>query len=48
MELETAYHAIVEGRAVLLTGSGAHMGALNLNQKKFPSGGSLAETLYLE
>lgn len=48
MTLDKAYKEIAEGRAILLTGSGAHMGALNLNKKEFPSGGSLAENLYMK
>lgn len=46
MKLDRVYHAIMEGRAILVTGAGAHVGALNLNKNEFPTGGNLAETLY--
>ena len=38
MELEKIYQAIITGRAMLITGSGAHMTALGMNGEKFPSG----------
>lgn len=31
MELEKIYQAIITGRAMLITGSGAHMTALGMN-----------------
>ncbi|MFQ9889897.1 MAG: hypothetical protein ACLRWM_05730 [Streptococcus sp.] len=40
------YQAIITGRAMLITGSGAHMTALGMNGEKFPSGVALAERLY--
>ena len=46
MELEKIYQAIITGRAMLITGSGAHMTALGMNGEKFPSGVALAERLY--
>lgn len=35
MELEKIYQAIITGRAMLITGSGAHMTALGMNGKNF-------------
>ena len=46
MELQEVYQAIINGRAILLTGSGAHMSAVRMDEKPFPSGVSLAEKLY--
>lgn len=46
MELQEVYQAIINGRAILLTGSGAHMSAVGMDEKPFPSGVSLAEKLY--
>ena len=46
MELEKIYQAIITGRAMLITGSGAHITALGMNGEKFPSGVALAERLY--
>lgn len=46
MELEKIYQAIITGRAMLITGSGAHMTVLGMNGEKFPSGVALAEKLY--
>ena len=46
MELEEIYQAIITGKAMLITGSGAHMTALDINGAKFPSGVALAEKLY--
>ena len=34
MELEKIYQAIITGRAMLITGSGAHMTALGMNGEK--------------
>ena len=46
MELEKVYQAIIQGRAMLITGSGAHLTALDINGDKFPSGVTLAKKLY--
>lgn len=36
MELQEVYQAIINGRAILLTGSGAHMSAVRMDEKPFP------------
>ena len=41
MQLEKVYQAIMNGRAILITGSGAHS-----DGKPFPSGIELAKTIY--
>lgn len=46
MELEKVYKAIINGRAMLITGSGAHINALNMDREHLPSGGGLAKILY--
>lgn len=46
MELHEVYQAIVNGRAILLTGSGAHVNAIGIEGKSFPSGVHLACDLY--
>ena len=46
MELEKVFQAIMEGKAMLLTGSGAHMDILTPDGKAFPSGIDLARTIY--
>ena len=33
MELQKVYQAIINGRAILLTGSGAHMSAVGMDEK---------------
>lgn len=48
MKLDEVYQKVIQGRAILLTGSGAHIGALNLDKKEFPSGGGLSEELYAQ
>lgn len=47
MELEKVYQAIVDGKALLITGSGAHASALAPDGTKFPSGIDLARAIYL-
>lgn len=47
MELEKVYQAIVDGKALLITGSGAHMGVLTPDGKEFPSGIDLSKAIYL-
>lgn len=47
MELEKVYQAIMDGKALLITGSGAHEGALTPDGAKFPSGIDLAKAIYL-
>lgn len=46
MELNDVFQSIIDGTAVLITGSGAHMGALNSSGTPFPSGYILAKSLY--
>lgn len=46
MELERVYHAILNGRAILITGSGAHKDVLTPDGKDFPAGIDLAKTIY--
>lgn len=46
MELEKVYQAIINGRAILITGSGAHSDVLTPDGKQFPSGIELAQTIY--
>lgn len=48
MELEKVYQAIISGRAMLITGSGAHVTALDVDGEKFPSGIGLATRLYTD
>ena len=48
MELKEVFEKIKNGRAVLITGSGAHMKAIGANGKEFPSGTQLSERLYHE
>lgn len=47
MELKKVYQAIIDGKALLITGSGAHADALTPDGKKFPSGIDLAKAIYL-
>lgn len=47
MDLEKIYQAIVDGKALLITGSGAHIGALTPDGMEFPSGIDLAKAIYL-
>ena len=46
MKLEKVYQAIINGNAMLITGSGAHMDVLTPDGKPFPSGIELSRTLY--
>lgn len=46
MELQEVYQAITNGRAILITGSGAHMSAVGIDGNSFPSGVHLACDLY--
>lgn len=46
MELEQAYQLICEGKAILITGSGAHLDAKAPLGKKFITGSQLASELY--
>lgn len=46
MELEKIYQAIMDGKALLITGSGAHADALTPDGEKFPSGIDLAKAIY--
>ena len=46
MQLEKVYQAIMNGRAILITGSGAHSDVLTPDGKPFPSGIELAKTIY--
>lgn len=46
MELEKVYENIINGTAILITGSGAHINVHTPDGKPFPSGVSLAERLY--
>lgn len=46
MELEQVYQLICEGKAILITGSGAHLGAKAPLGKKFITGSQLASELY--
>ena len=46
MQLEKVYQAIMNGRAILITGSGAHGDVLTPDGKPFPSGIELAKTIY--
>lgn len=46
MELTKIYQAIIDGRALLITGSGAHATALTPDGMKFPSGIDLAKAIY--
>ena len=46
MELEKVYQSIIDGKAMLITGSGAHTDVLTPDGCKFPSGIDLARTIY--
>lgn len=46
MKLEKVYQSIIDGTALLITGSGAHTGALTTDGKAFPSGIDLAKAIY--
>ena len=46
MELKEVFEKVKSGRAVLITGSGAHMKAIGADGKEFPSGPQLSERLY--
>lgn len=46
MELEKVYQAIMNGKAILITGSGAHVDVQTPDGKPFPSGVDLASTIY--
>jgi hypothetical protein len=46
MELEKVYQAIMDGKALLITGSGAHASALTPDGTSFPSGIDLARAIY--
>lgn len=46
IHLEKLFHSICEGKAILLTGSGAHLGAIDLSGNPFPTGKDLAKHLY--
>lgn len=48
MELKEIFEKVKSGRAILITGSGAHMKAIGANGKEFPSGTQLSERLYHE
>lgn len=48
MELTEVFEKVKSGRAILITGSGAHMKAIGANGKEFPSGTQLSERLYHE
>ena len=46
MELQKVYKHILEGNAILITGSGAHLDVHTPNGGEFPSGVTLASRLY--
>lgn len=46
MENEKIYESIINGKAILITGSGAHLDVKDPNGNDFPSGASLAKRLY--
>lgn len=46
MENGKVYESIINGKAVLITGSGAHLGIKNPDGNEFPSGAGLAKRLY--
>ena len=48
MELNEVFEKVKSGRAVLITGSGAHMKAIGADGEAFPSGPQLSEKLYHE
>ena len=48
MELEEIFEKIKSGRAVLITGSGAHRNAIGANGEKLPTGPELSKRLYSE
>lgn len=46
MKLQEVYQAIINGRAILITGSGAHTEVMPPEGELFPSGIDLAKTIY--
>jgi len=46
MNKEKVFQSILNGTAILITGSGAHCGALNAEGSPFPSGTELAKEIY--
>lgn len=47
MGMEKLYDAILNGKAILITGSGVNFGSKNIEGEQLPLGQSLAKTLYL-
>lgn len=48
MHKDEAFKRILEGKAIVITGSGAHLGVMTPNNEQFPSGISLAKDIYGE
>ncbi|MCM1173842.1 MAG: hypothetical protein NC341_02195 [Blautia sp.] len=48
MDKKQAFKDILNGKAIIITGSGAHLEVMTPNNEPFPSGVSLAEEIYKE